>query len=453
MNRISRVVFLSRFGRVAMSVLLSLALINAASTAQTGKDQTKTPGATFTLLYSFTGGSDGYSPQGRLVFDDHGALLGTTFFGGTFNNACNVGCGTVFRLARTNRHWKLETIHSFAGYPNDVGHSSAHVTFDNSGNLYGTAGDGGLNLCFAGFPCGGIFKLSPSGGGGWGESVIYNFTKHSGESPIAGLMLYKGVLYGTTPFGPESKGDVGHGTVFTLALEKGAWMHKIIHAFAGRIDGYETQRDLIFDNDGNAYGSTPYGGTSQFGDIFELVPNGKGGWEEKLLYSFPSNYLGGANPSTLISDSGGNLYGVTSSGGTGCQPSGCGTVFELKHSKTGWRQIILYEFAGGSDGYSPYAGLVFDNAGGLYGTTFFGGTGTCRFDEFLGCGTVFKLTRATDGKWHKTTLYNFAGANDGEFPSDGTLTLDNVGRLYGATVGSASIGAGSGYGTVYRITP
>ena len=447
--------FLSRFGRVAMSILLSLALINAASTAQTGKAKTKMPSARFKLLYGFTGGSDGYNPQGGLVFDDNGALYGTTFFGGTVNNECNVGCGTVFRLARTNRHRKLETIHSFAGYPNDVGHSYAHVTFDKSGNLYGTAGGGGLNLCFDGFPCGGIFNLSPSRGG-WDESVIYNFTKHSGETPYSGLTLYKGVLYGTTWFGPESKGNVGNGTVFTLALENGSWKHKIIHAFAGGVDGYEPYADLVFDKNGNPYGSTPYGGTSYSGDIFKLVRNGKGGWNETLLYSFASNYVSGAYPSALVFDSSGNLYGVTSSGGTttgqDCRIYGCGTVFELKHGKTGWRQIILYKFAGGGDGYSPGAGLVFDNAGSLYGTTFLGGTGTCQFGQYPGCGTVFKLIRATDGKWHKTTLYNFAGGSDGEFPNNGNLILDDAGHLYGATLGGAAYGS-SGYGTVYQITP
>ena len=455
MNRISRVVFLSRFGRVAMSVLLSLALMNAVSTAQTGKAQTKTPGATFRLLYSFTGGSDGYSPKGGLVFDDDGALFGTSFLGGTFNGQCPAGCGTVFRLVPNNGDWKLETIHSFAGYPTDVGHSYAHVTFDKSGNLYGTADDGGANLCFYGFPCGGIFKLSPSRGG-WDESVIYNFTKHSGEHPYSGLTLYKGVFYGTTWFGPESSGNVGDGTLFTLALENGAWTHKIIHAFAGGVDGYEPYGDLVFDNDGNAYGSTPYGGRSLSGDIFELIPNGKGGWAETLLYIFPSNYVSGAYPSTLVFDSSGNLYGVTDTGGTtkghDCRIYGCGTVFELKHSKTGWRQIILYEFAGGSDGYAPSAGLVFDNAGNLYGTTLVGGTGTCQFYQYPGCGTVFKLTRATDGKWHKTTLHNFTGGSDGEFPNSGTLILDAAGHLYGATLGGASYDS-SGYGTVYRITP
>jgi hypothetical protein len=96
--------------------------------------------------------------------------------------------------------------------------------------------------------------------------------------------------------------------------------------------------------------------------------------------------------------------------------------------------------------------VVFDNAGSLYGTTFLGGTGTCQFYQYSGCGTVFKLTLATDGKWHKTTLYNFTGGSDGEFPNSGNLILDATGDLYGATLGGASYDS-SGYGTVYRITP
>jgi hypothetical protein len=444
----------SRFGLWTTIALLSVALMHGVCAAQPGRAQTKKPSAAFRLLYGFTGGSDGYLPFGGLAFDSNGALYGTSFFGGTGSGSCQAGCGTVFQLLPTaNGPWTQNTIHSFTGYPSDVSNSYAHVTFDSAGNLYGTAGDGGQNLCFTD-SCGGIFELSLANGV-WKESVIYNFNKHTGETPYSGVTLYKGVLYGTTWFGPETKNDVGSGTVFTLAEGNGAWKHKIIHSFVNGVDGYEPYADLVFDKKGNAYGSTPYGGTSYSGDIFKLVHNGNG-WTETLLYSFPSNYVSGAYPSTLVFDSSGNLYGVTSSGGTttgqDCRTYGCGTVFELKHGKTGWRQIILYEFAGGSDGYSPSAGLVFDNAGSLYGTTFLGGTGTCQFYQYPGCGTVFKLTRATDGKWHKTTLYNFAGGSDGEFPNDGNLILDDAGHLYGATLGGATYGS-SGYGTVYQITP
>jgi uncharacterized repeat protein (TIGR03803 family) len=442
---------LSPFGRSAASTLLILILIHCAS-AQTETARTKKPSATFNLLYSFTGGSDGYNPQAGVVFDSSGALYGTTFFGGTVNDSCPVGCGTVFRLAPTHDGpWSLDTIHSFTGYPSDVANSYAHVTFDKKGNLYGTAGDGGANLC----SCGGIFKLSPMNGG-WTESVIYNFTKHSGETPYAALILHKGVFYGSTWFGPESKGNVGNGTVFTLRqASDGLWKHNIIHVFAGGTDGYEPYSNLVFDKQDNAYGSTPYGGTNRSGDIFELIPNGRGSWTYKLIYSFlaPSS---GAYPSTLALGSDGNLYGVTSGGGTtqgqDCRIYGCGMVFELQHSNTGWKEVTLYEFAGGSDGYSPEAGLIFDKQGNLYGTTMLGGTGTCQFYQYPGCGTVFELSPVGDGTWQKTTLYNFTGGDDGEFPTDGKLTSDSAGSFSGTTLGGAAYGS-SGYGTVYQIVP
>jgi uncharacterized repeat protein (TIGR03803 family) len=173
-----------------------------------------------------------------------------------------------------------------------------------------------------------------------------------------------------------------------------------------------------------------------------------------LIYSFLTPNA--AYPSTLTFDSAGNLYGVTGGGGKtqgqDCRIYGCGMVFELKRNKAGWKEITLYEFAGGSDGYSPSAGLVFDKQGNLYGTTFLGGNNTCQFYQYSGCGTVFELSPVGDGTWQKTTLYDFTGGADGEFPTNGSLILDNQGRLYGTTSGGVTSGS-SGYGTVYRITP
>jgi uncharacterized repeat protein (TIGR03803 family) len=444
----SRPQFLSSLS-VTVSILLLAVLMCAGSTAQTESLETNTPSAKFQLLYTFTGGSDGYAPNG-LTFDVKGALYGTTSGGAT-------GVGTVFQLKpEVGGGWTLNTIHSFAGGPSDVGYPSSRVVFDRKGSLYGTGSDGGPNACIFD-SCGGIFEISPSQTG-WSETLIFSFNTRSGGTPYAGLTPYKDLFYGATEFGPESHGNVGNGTAFTIALENGSWKHKIIHAFAGPVnDGSEPISDLIFDKNGNVYGSTISGGTNSFGTIFKLTPNGKGGWSEELLYSFPSSYVGGAFPSDLVLDSSGNLYGVTASGGKiehpECAYGGCGTVFELKHSKMGWRHIILYEFAGGSDGYSPDAGLVFDSAGNLYGTTVLGGNGTCIYDQiYPGCGTVFKLRPAAHGQWHKTILHNFTGGSDGEYPNYGTLLLNDTGHLYGTTFGGAGYG-GSGSGTIYQVTP
>jgi hypothetical protein len=439
-----------RFGFWTTMALLSLALTSSICAAQAG-GQIKKPSAAFRLLYGFTGAGDGYLPFGGLAFDKNGALYGTNFFGGTVNNSCPVGCGTVFQLLpTTNGPWTQNTLHSFAGYPSDVGHSYAHVTFGTKGNLFGTAGDGGKNLCFAD-SCGGIFELSFANGV-WQESVIYNFDKHSGETPYSGMTLYKGVLYGTTWFGPQKKGNVGYGTVFALTRgTNGQWKHKIVHAFDISTDGYEPYADLFIDNragkccHGNLYGSTQVGGPQGEGNTFKLLPGSDGTWSEKLLY--PSG------TSTLTMDSKGTLYGTIGGGGSSNCEGGCGTVFKLQVVPgKGWQLSTLYEFQGGNDGYAPDAGLVFDAAGNLYGTTFLGGNDSCQFYQYSGCGTVFQLIPAGNGTWNKTTLYYFTGGDDGEFPSDGTLILDNAGRLYGTTLGGATYGS-SGYGTVYQITP
>jgi uncharacterized protein YceK len=430
-----------------VGVVVALALGAGARSAAAGAVHSSKGRVKFKTLYTFTGGSDGYLPYSGLVFDAKRNLYGTTFFGG----ATQVCCGTVFQLApKPGGSWSLNTIHIFVGSPDDVAHSYAHLTFDQRGNLYGTGGAGGPNFCPALMDfCGGIFRLTRSNSG-WKESLIFNFSSSSGDTPFASLTLFKGDLYGSTWFGPEKTNDPGNGTVFLLGPgRQNEWKHHTIYSFKGGADGYEPSSDLVLDRQGNVYGSTPYGGGSA--DIFELTRNSRGGWKEKLVYSFPPTGSGSSWPSTLILDSAGNLYGATAEGGHGCR-SGCGTIFELKRGKTGWQEITLYQFAGGSDGYNPSGGLVFDAQGNLYGTTFLGGTGKCQFYSSPGCGTVFKLTHAKDGTWHKTTLHNFTGGSDGEFPGFGSLIFDSAGNLYGTSEGGATFGS-SGFGTVFEITP
>jgi uncharacterized protein YceK len=172
------------------------------------------------------------------------------------------------------------------------------------------------------------------------------------------------------------------------------------------------------------------------------MSRGKNAWTFKVIDDTPS-------PSTLIVGKNGNLYGSLQGGSPNCE-FGCGSVIELQKTEAGWKQTTLYEFTDVSDGESPGA-LVFDANGNLYGTTFLGGTGTCVFYQFSGCGTVFKLTPGSNG-WHKTTLYNFTGGDDGEFPNGNALVIDSLGNLYGATLGGAPYGS-SGYGTIYEIHP
>jgi uncharacterized repeat protein (TIGR03803 family) len=142
----------------------------------------------------------------------------------------------------------------------------------------------------------------------------------------------------------------------------------------------------------------------------------------------------------LVFDQAGNLYGTTSYGGSGvcssAAPTGCGTVFQLsRKAGGGWTRRVIHVFnANGRDGYYPQAGLIIDHAGNLYGTTTNGGSGICSSTFPTGCGTVFELIQTEDGSWREKILHEFGSGQDGPYPSGG-LTFDASGNLYGATAG------------------
>jgi uncharacterized repeat protein (TIGR03803 family) len=224
-------------------------------------------------------------------------------------------------------------------------------------------------------------------------------------------------------------------------------------------DGALPYAGLIQDAAGNLYGTTAGGGVSGGGTVFELEPPARPGglWSENVLYSFcsASNCTDGANPyASLIQDAAGNLFGTTANGGAdypnGPCSGGCGTVFELEPPAQpggGWTENVLHSFKGSSnsprciyehnscgDGANPYASLIQDASGRLYGTTASGGafpTGTCGD----GCGTVFKVAQQRGGTWREHTLYTFCvsgGCDDGQAPV-AALTRDALGNLYGTT--------------------
>ena len=199
-------------------------------------------------------------------------------------------------------------------------------------------------------------------------------------------------------------------------------------------DGVSPAAGLAFDQNGNQYGTTFFGGAGEVGVVFKLTPKGK----ETVLYSFCphfDNCPDGQLPQAgLVFDQKGNLYGTTSAGGTHC--GGCGTVFKLTPKG---EETVLHSFGVGSDGFDPRAGLVFDQKGNLYGTTFSGGA--------HGDGIVFKLT--PNGK--ETVLYSFCGrtnCTDGGYSAAG-LVFDQKGNLYGTTTG----GGAHGEGVVFKLTP
>ena len=225
---------------------------------------------------------------------------------------------------------------------------------------------------------------------------------------------------------------------------------KLLHSFTGN-DGYQPNSTLVFDPAGNLYGTTETGGrtgcqTTGCGTVFELMPAAGGGWTEKVIHAFSASGTDGFGPlAGVILDAAGNLYGTTEFGSTGTCSGGCGTVFKLTPMPTGtWKETVLYSFQNnGKDGNFPYAAVVLDASSNLYGTTAGGGANNQ--------GTVFELSPKADGTWHETLLHIFGrNAGDGTAP-ESALVLDSSGNLYGTTVNG-----GQGLlavGTVFELSP
>jgi uncharacterized repeat protein (TIGR03803 family) len=313
----------------------------------------------------------------------------------------------------------------------------ASVVFDATGNLYGTTFHAGA------YHAGTVYELSPQPGGGWTEKVLHSFqiNRSDGMNPFSKLVLdTSGNLYGTTALG----GTYDGGTVFELThTAAGGWMEKILHSFQNNgEDGLNPHSGLIVDAAGNLYGTTPQGGAYGGGTVFELSPGVGGSWSENVLYHFNISGSDAFLPyASLILDAAGNLYGTTEGGGT----FNAGTVFELSPSTSGlWNEEILYNFSEyGSSGYSPVAGLILDAKGNLYGTSGAGGA-------FRG-GVVFELT-PVDGTWDITVLVSLA--NNTEPPVGPNLyaglVLDTAGNLYGATTFGGNFYAD---GSVFELEP
>jgi len=230
--------------------------------------------------------------------------------------------------------------------------------------------------------------------------------------------------------------------VTLAAAASGATGLKVLHAFgsAGSRGGSSLYGSLILDAAGNLYGAAEFGGTRGHGVVFKLSRRTTGGWAETVLYNFKGGSQDGETPhDSLVMDSAGNLYGTTVAGGGSCN-TGCGIVFQLSPASSGsWTETVLHHFAGGTDGATPYSGVIFDAAGNLYGATTVGGSN--------GVGTVYKLAPAA-GRWTETILYSFKGVPDGATPYAAPV-FDNAGNLYGTTYK----GGAANQGTVYELSP
>ena len=334
-----------------------------------------------TSLFSFYSPYGDALPIGSLVADSNGNLYGTTFYGGLYGN------GMVYELTPSAGQWHLTELHSFSPNGIDGFAPTSAVIFDSAGNIYGTTEFGGSGSCTNGFGCGTVFELTPAGNGIWKETILHNF---------------------------------------------------------GGTDGWEIHPGLAMDAAGNLFGMATNGGTYNAGTVFELSPSASG-WTFSVLLQFTGGAGGGVPYDALTIDAAGNLYGTASAGGGGSSACryGCGVVFELSPSSTGWTETVLHNFVGHSgDGHTPACTLVFDAAGNLYGTTSSGGGPS-------NAGTVFELSPNANGTWKETILHNFNETpGDGSFPTT-SLVFDASGNLYGLTLGGGAHGAG----IAFKLTP
>jgi len=414
------------------AMTLALAIFAAASAWAAPK---------YKVIYTFKGGKDGALPIGGVVFDKRGNLYGTTAEGG--RGCPPTGCGTVFKLTRDHSgKWTKNALHFFSG--SDGSSPQVSLVFDENGNLYGTTMGGGIKGSCAGPGCGVVFKLATDSGGGWKETVLHRFAGGDDGSFSFGSVLLdgKGNVFGSAEHGGGSFDD---GTVYELSPTGGRWTEQILHSFTGT-DG-AAPYNLVFDATGKIYSVAGYFGEYGAGVAFELSPTSGGTWNDTTIYNF-QGVPDGALPTSGLTFHGPNLFGTTDAGG-----DGFGTVFELKpDGKGGWAENVIHRFEGRKKGSDPGGPLVFDKAGNLYGDS--GGTASCT-KRVGACGDLFELTPASGGTWKLRILYTFAGGKDGAFP--GGLSSDDKGNFYGIAAGGGNLQCpgwvGSGCGVVFEITP
>jgi uncharacterized repeat protein (TIGR03803 family) len=413
----------SAFGALALAACsLSTPFLTAPFAASNGA----LPAAIqYRSLYAF--GQNGKVDDGRTPLAGlaalGGELYGTTAYGGATIGACDLGCGTLFRVSSDGSEVVL---HRFKGGAADGALPLADVIVE-GGTLYGTtSAGGGAPACSAG--CGTVFASDEQGK----TRVLHRFGGRSdGSGPAAGLIAIGGMLYGTAMFGGRSAPcPMGCGVVFRVSAD--GTSEKVIYEFKGGADGAQPAGTLIAMG-GELYGTTEYGGGrtpfcgTGCGTVYRIEPDGSG---ETVLHRFaygPRN-SDGAYPAASLAAVKGMLYGTTSGGGLGG-----GTVFSLNASSKKERTLHVF-LPNTNDGAHPDARLILYN-GWLYSTTRDGGTRSK--------GTIFKIS--TVGK--ESVLYSFAGKPDGAKPEA------QLGALAGALYGTTGNGGATSGGTIFRFTP
>jgi uncharacterized repeat protein (TIGR03803 family) len=424
-----------------MRAVVATAVIVASTGARAGTN--------YKVIHNFTGSAvSGSFPVGNLVADAAGNFYGVTSQSTDTSGYCYYsGCGAIFKLYPTAAGgWAAINLHTFTGGLD--GHSAqGGLVLDAAGNLFGTTSSGGVDSL------GDVFELTPTSSGGWKYSVIYNFgyPTTGGVTP-AGTMVVDsaGNLYGSTVGG----GAEGYGTIFELSpSSSGTWTKTTLYSFLGST-GSRPEGALIFDSAGNLYGTTQNGGDlacgygAGCGTVLELSPNGSGGWSESVLHSFTGAFGEGKYPwyAGVIFDSAGNLYGTTAGGGHNSQcDGGCGVVYKLSpNGSGGWTETVIHSFTG-SNG-TPGAGgawPVYSLTADASGNLY----GDTYWGGTAGEGVVFKMTPNGSG-WVESVVHSFSGSG-GEYPYNSGLVFGPGGFLYGMT----AFGGTMGYGTVFEVTP
>jgi uncharacterized repeat protein (TIGR03803 family) len=400
---------------------------------------------TFSVIHTFQSGIDGSAPEAGLTLKN-GIFYGTTFGGGFF--------GTVYQMSHVGSNWVTTPI-SFL-YSGLGSGPLPRVVFGPDGHLYGTQGSGGScsggtgGLAFELIP---PFSICKTAACFWKEGVLWQFGCGSdGVNPGYGDLVWdqNGNFYGTT----YSGGDFDLGTVYQMKPSGGnGWTESVIWNFEGQPDGATPYSGLIFDGKNNFYGTTSSGGLYNFGAVFKLTYDVNLGWTQQVIYDFQGGGDGMLPIGGLILDSvGTNLYGTTSDGGSG----GGGTIFELSPSGDTWTFRLLYSFSGTPGrACGPRGTLTMDTAGNLYGTTYGSPPNpiyNCGANNF---GNVFKLTKV-ENSWVYSSLHDFTGGDDGAAPIS-NVTFDTSGNLYGtASTGGYLLypcAGPPGCGVVWMIAP
>lgn len=381
----------------------------------------------YKTLYTFHGGHNGVSPNGSLI-SLNGVLYGTTIRGG------KRGYGTVFAIDTSGNE---RVIYAFTGGADGISPSDGMTVLH--GVLYGTTiagGDGCATGPVGAAGCGTVFAVTTSGK----ERVVYSFKWGSdGAAPITGLTVLHGALYGVTWVGGLKTVcanflSKGCGTVFEVSTSGN---ERVLYRFKGGKDGALPEGRLLARN-GDLFGTANKGGNqgcggAGCGTIFEINNAGVG----QVLYRFEGGSDGG-NPAAGMISLNGALYGTTTQGGSGCEDSGCGTIFKATASG---QETTLYRFTGPPDGLYPSSSLV-ASSGKLYGVTFSGGMVCIPGSSGYDGGTAFEA----DTSGAESVLYRFKCRRNGRFPAGALLPLG--GQLYGAT----TYGGRRGDGTLYALS-